>query len=394
MNSILILAALLLGAGVGYLLAHLRAAVRLERARNDQVRIQARLDALSDARESLANEFRVLSAAILDAHSQKFADQNRTALHALLSPLGNDISAFKRKLEELHLDDAKERSALQRQVELLSRQSHDVGQKADRLADALQGDNKQLGNWGELALERLLEAAGLRKGQDYELQRSVPSADGGRAQPDAVVRLPDDRCVLVDAKASLKHYVEFSAARDPAARAAALKAHLQSIEAHVKGLSERRYPELDAFKDRAPDFVLMFVPIEPALAIALDERPELHEFAVRRNVVLVGPGSLLVALRLVGQLWRQENQRSAMRDVFEAVRKIYEKYVGFAEDMQQIDDALQKAQAAYADARKKLSTGDGNLVRQMHRFVETNLIKPKRLPPPAYRPNPDDEPAP
>ena len=389
MTALTAIAALLLGLALGYALAHFRAAARLERARSDHVRLQAQIEALEGARNELANQFQLLAARILDDHSRKFALQNREALDALLSPLGEKIADFRRKVEQVHLDDAKERSALRRQVELLAEQSRAVGEKADHLADALKGDNKLLGNWGELALERLLDAAGLQKGRDYDLQVSVANDQGGRAQPDAVVHLPDNRCILVDAKASLKDYVDYANADDDDARAAALKAHVASVEAHVKGLAARRYPDLEAFRDRAPDFVLMFVPSEPALALALAGRPALHETAARANVVLAGPGGLLSALRLVGQLWRQENQSNAMRDVFDAVRKIYEKYVGFAEDMQQIDLALQKAQAAYREAHKKLAAGDGNMVRQMEKFVKDNVIKPKRLPPPAFRPAED-----
>ena len=380
-----ILAALLLGLGLGYALAHFRAAARLEAARTDSVRLQERLDTLSAAREDLADRFQLLANQILDAQSQKFTAQNREALAVLLDPLGVKIADFRKKVEDVHLADAQQRSALKQQVELLAQQSRDVGLKADALADALRGDNKLLGNWGELALERLLEAAGLAKGRDFDLQVSVPDPDGGRAQPDAVIRLPENRCILVDAKMSLKDYMDHVNAPNDDARAAALKAHLASVEAHIKGLAARRYPDLPAFRESSPDFVLMFIPSEPALALALAARPALYETAARANIIPVGPGGLLAALRLVAQLWRQENQRRSIDDVFDAVRKIYEKYVGFAEDMDQIHSALQKTQAAYDAALKKLSTGDGNLVRQMDRFVRSNIIKPKRLPPPAFR---------
>lgn len=385
MVPLYILAALLLGAAFGYALAHFRAAARLADARSDAIRLQTQLDTLAAAREELANQFQVLAAQILDAHSQKFTAQNRDALAALLSPLGDKIADFKLKVEQTHLADVQQRSALKQQVELLAGQSRDLGQKADHLAEALKGDNKLLGNWGELALERLLDAAGLAQGRDYDLQVSVPDGSGGRAQPDAVVRLPGNRCILVDAKMSLKDYMDHVNAATDDARAAALKAHLASVEAHVKGLAARRYPDLPAFKDASPDFVLMFIPNEPAFALALSSRPALYETAARANIIPVGPGGLLAALRLIGQIWRQENQRRSIDDVFDAVRKIYEKYVGFAEDMDQIQTALQKTQAAYDNALKKLATGDGNLVRQMGNFVQANIIKPKRLPPPAFQ---------
>ncbi|NLG34888.1 MAG: DNA recombination protein RmuC [Lentisphaerae bacterium] len=390
-NALIAALFLLLGAAFGYAVAHYRTAARLASARSDAIRLQTQLDTLSAARAELANHFQVLANQILDAQSRKFTDQNRDALAALLEPLGLKISDFRKKVEDVHLADAQQRSALKQQVELLAQQSRDVGQKADALADALKGDNKLLGTWGELALERLLDAAGLAKGRDYDLQVSVPDGSGGRAQPDAVVRLPDRRCILIDAKMSLKDYLDHVNASTDDARAAALKAHLASVEAHIKGLAARRYPDLPAFQDASPDFVLMFIPNEPALALALAGKPALYETAARANIIPVGPGGLLAALRLVGQLWRQENQRRSIDDVFDAVRKIYEKYVGFAEDMDQIQSALQKTQAAYDAALKKLATGDGNLVRQMDKFVKANIIKPKRLPPPAFQDTDESE---
>ena len=384
MTAAYILLALSLGLIIGYALAHFRAAALLERAKSDAIRLQTQLETLSAARAELANQFQVLAAQVLDAQSQKFSAQHREALGALLAPLGEKIADFKQKVEQVHLADVQQRSALKQQVELLAEQSRAVGEKADHLADALKGDNKAVGNWGELVLARILESAGLQQGRDFDLQVSATS-DEGRFQPDAVVRLPEGRCVVVDAKMSLKDYADHAAAATDDARAAALKAHLASVEAHIKRLSEKRYQDLPAFKDRTPDFVLMFIPSEPAFSLALSARPALFETAARANIVLAGPGGLLAALRLVALLWRQENQRASLNEVFDAVRKIYEKYVNFAEDLQEIDDHLRKAQAAYQDAVKKLATGDGNLVRQLEKFRKENIIKPKKLPPPAFQ---------
>ena len=385
MIALSIFAALLLGAALGYALAHYRAAARLEAARTDSIRLQTQLDTLASAREDLARQFQLLAAQILDSQSQKFTTQNREALSTLLAPLGEKITDFKQKVEQVHAADLQQRSALKQQVELLAAQSRDLGQKADHLADALQGDNKAIGTWGELALARLLEASGLQPGRDFDLQVSVPDGQGGRAQPDAVIRLPENRCVLVDAKMSLQSYMDHANAPSPDARDVALRALLASLEAHIKGLAARRYPDLPDFKDRSPDFVLLFIPSEPAFALALSAKPALLETAARANILLAGPGGLLAALRLVALLWRQDNQRRALDDVFDAVRKIYDKYAGFADDMQKIDDALLKARDAYSDAYKKLATGDGNLLRQLEKFRKDNIIKPKKLPPTAFQ---------
>ena len=393
-----ILLALVVGVALGYALAHFRAAAQIaragaeiERAKSDSIRLQAQLETLQTAREELANRFQVAAAQILDVQSQKFTAQNRDALHALLAPLGEKISEFKQKVENVHSEDIQQRSALKQQVELLAEQSRTVGLKADQLAAALKGDNKAVGNWGELVLARILEASGLQQGRDFDLQVSATSEDG-RFQPDAVVRLPENRCLIIDAKMSLKDHADYAAAATAEARAAALRNLLASVETHIKRLSEKRYQDLPAFKDRTPDFVLLFIPSEPAFSLALSARPELFETAARANLILTGPGGLLATLRLVALLWRQENQRASLNEVFDAVRKIYEKYVNFAEDMQDIDLHLQKARAAWQDAYKKLATGDGNLVRQLEKFRKENIIKPKKLPPAAFQDAEETEP--
>ena len=383
-TAVFVILALFIGIALGYALAHFRAAAQLERAKAEAVRFQTQLETLQTARAELANQFQVLAAQILDAQTQKFTAQNRDALHALLGPLGEKINDFKQKVESVHVEDLKQRSALKQQVELLAEQSQAVGQKADHLAEALKGDNKAAGNWGELVLARILESAGLQEGRDFDLQVSAAS-DEGRFQPDAVVRLPEDRCIVVDAKMSLKDHADYAAAGTADERAEALRRLVASVEAQIKRLAEKRYQDLPAFQDRSPDFVLMFIPSEPAFSLALTAKPALFETAARADVVLAGPGGLLAALRLVALLWRQENQRASLAEVFDAVRKIYEKYVNFAEDLQDIDDHLRKAQAAYQAAVKKLATGDGNLVRQLEKFRKENIIKPKKLPPPAFQ---------
>ena len=387
MTIVYILIALLLGTLLGLALGYALAAARLARAKADLIRLQAQFDALTTAREDLSNQFQVLASRILDSQSQKFATQNREALATLLSPLGEKITDFKQKVEQVHLADVQQRSALKQQVEILAEQSRAVGQKADNLAIALKGENKTLGNWGELVLSRLLESSGLQQGRDFDLQVSASSSDGHRYQPDAILRLPENRCIIVDSKMSLKDYMDYTNATSSDTQAAALKAHLASVETHIKGLSAKHYQDLPDFKDKSPDFVLLFIPNEPAFSLALSAKPELFETAARANLILTGPGGLLATLRLIAQLWRQENQRAALNDIFDSVRKIYEKYVGFADDMQKIDDSLQKAQDAYRDAYKKLATGDGNLVRQLEKFRKENIIKPKRLPPTAFQSN-------
>ena len=381
--TLYLLIGLAVGLTLGYLLAHFRAAAQLAQARAEAIRAQTQVEMLEAARTKLTDEFQRLSLQILGEQSDKFTQQHRTALSELLGPLDEKIKDFKQKVEHLHFEESQQRSALRQQVELLATQSQAVSQQTGQLATALRGDNKTLGNWGELTLERLLDASGLEKGRDYQTQVSATSEGGQRQQPDVLINLPDNRCVIIDAKTSLKDYLAHINAADEAARAAALKAHAAAFDTHINNLAKRRYQDL--FPDRSPDFVLMFVPSEPALALALYARPALYETAAKANIILTGPGGLLATLRLVAQLWRQENQRQAITSIFDTIRKIYEKYVNFAEDMQQIDDALAKARNAYENAFKKLSTGDGNLLRQMENFRNQNIISPKKLPPPRFQ---------
>ena len=381
--TLYLLSGLAVGLTLGYLLAHFRAAAQVAQARAETIRAQTQVEMLEAARTKLTDEFQRLSLQILGEQSAKFTQQQRAALSELLGPLDEKIKDFKQKVEHLHFEESQQRSALRQQVELLATQSQAVSQQTGQLATALRGDNKTLGNWGELTLERLLDASGLEKGRDYQTQVSATSEGGQRQQPDVLINLPDNRCVIIDAKTSLKDYLAHINAADEAARAAALKAHAAAFDTHINNLAKRRYQDL--FPDRSPDFVLMFVPSEPALALALYARPALYETAAKANIILTGPGGLLATLRLVAQLWRQENQRQAITSIFDTIRKIYEKYVNFAEDMQQIDDALAKARNAYENAFKKLSTGDGNLLRQMENFRNQNIISPKKLPPPRFQ---------
>lgn len=381
--TLYLLIGLAVGLTLGYLLAHFRAAAQVAQARAETIRAQTQVEMLEAARTKLTDEFQRLSLQILGEQSDKFTQQQRAALSELLGPLDEKIRDFKQKVEHLHSEESQQRSALRQQVELLATQSQAVSQQTGQLATALHGDNKTLGNWGELTLARLLEASGLEKGRDYQTQVSATSEGGQRQQPDVLINLPDNRCVIIDAKTSLKDYLAHVNAADEATRAAALKAHATAFDTHINNLAKRRYQDL--FPDRTPDFVLMFVPSEPALALALYARPALYETAANANIILTGPGGLLATLRLVAQLWRQENQRQAITSIFDTIRKIYEKYVNFTEDMQQIDDALAKARNAYENAFKKLSTGDGNLLRQMENFRNQNIISPKKLPPARFQ---------
>lgn len=377
----------LLAAAVGFLfgvlLTALIASFRIARAKAAALRAEARVADQDALRQDLLDQFRLLSADTLSAQARDFTRQGRDALSALLTPLGDRLEDFRRRVDAVHNEDSAQRGALRRQVETLTAQSAAVGAQADRLAHALRGDNKLLGTWGEFSLQRLLEAAGLQKDRDFRLQWSLAAPDGRRLQPDALVLMPEDRCVVVDSKLSLKAYLDFHNAETAEARRAAAARHAAAVEAHVKNLSAKAYQDLPGLPS-SPDFVLLFVASEPALSLALAERPGILELAARRDVVPVGPGGLLTALRLIALLWRQSNQNRAARDVFAEVRAIYEQYAAFTGDMQGIADALARATESYDAAFRKLATGPGNLVRRMERFREENFIHPSKTAAPSF----------
>lgn len=386
------------GFALGVLLAALVASFRISRARAAASRAEARLADRAEMRQDLLDQFRLLSADTLSAQARDFARQGRDTLAAVLAPLDARIADFRHRIDAVHADDSSQRGALRQQIDALSAQSAAVGAQADRLAHALRGDNKLLGTWGELSLQRLLEAAGLQQNRDFRLQMPLTSPDGHTLRPDAIVFLPEDRCVVIDSKLPLAAYLDVHNTTDPETRRRALARHAAALETHIKNLSAKSYQDLPGLP-ATPDFVLLFVASEPALSLALAEKPALVELAARRDVVPVGPGGLLTALRLIALLWRQTNQNRAAREVFGAVRSIYEKYAGFATDMQAISDSLSRAAAAYDSAYRKLATGPGNLTRQMELFREENFIHPSKTPPPAYlsppstsEPNPGETP--
>jgi DNA recombination protein RmuC len=267
---------------------------------------------------------------------------------------------------------------LQEQVKQLAQLNQQLSQDANNLTRALKGSVKTQGTWGELILERVLEAAGLRKGEEYEVQVRYQNENGGVGQPDVVIHLPESRNLVVDSKVSLNAYEEFANAEDESTRADALKRHLQSVRSHLSGLAKRNYHSL--YDLPSLDFVVMFIPIEPAYAVAMSNDANLWQEAWQKNVLLVGPTALLFVVRTVANLWRQEQQNRNVQEIVNRGATLYDKLSAFVADLDSIGNRLRQAQQSYDDAYKKLSTGQGNLVRQAEMLVELG-VKPKtRLP--------------
>jgi DNA recombination protein RmuC len=252
-----------------------------------------------------------------------------------------------------------------------------LSQRAGDLTRALTADNKVQGNWGELVLERVLEASGLRQGHEYETQESHQRDDGSRVQPDVVVKLPGGRHLVIDSKVSLSAYIEYVNLAESGERPAALKRHLDSLRGHIKGLSGKRYEDLHG--NRSLDFVILFVPVEPAYLVAISEDAQLWQDAWERNVLLVSPSTLLFVVRTVANLWRQEQQTQNAQEIARRGGELYDKFVGFVEALETVGNRLEQAQRAYEDAHKRLSSGRGSLVRQTELLRELGVKPGKRI---------------
>lgn len=336
------------------------------------------LAVLNNAREELSNQFKVLANEILEDKTKRFTEQNQTNISQLLEPLKVKITEFQGQVQEVYVQEGKDRSALTEQVKQLMLLNNQLSKDAHNLTSALKGQTKTQGNWGELILERVLEASGLRKGHEYDVQESHTRADGTRAQPDVVVHLPEDKHLIIDAKVSLNAYEEYANTETDQLRDAAMRRHLESVRSHIKELSEKNYQQLYGLKSL--DFVLMFIPIEPAFMLAISHDSDLWQDAWRRNVLLVSPSTLLFVVRTVAHLWRQEQQNRNAQEIANRGAELYDKLAGFVEDLEGLGTKLQQAQRAYDGAYNKFSGGRGNVIRQAEMLKELGVKPTRQLP--------------
>ena len=338
---------------------------------------QEKLQVLLDARQDMSNQFKALANELLEEKSKRFTELNQVNLGQLLGPLQERIRTFQAKVEEVYVNETRDRSALGEQVRLLTQLNNTLSQDTQNLTLALKGDRKAQGNFGEIILDDVLEKAGLLRDQHYVRQGGV--VDGqGTSIPDVVIKLPGERFLVVDSKMTLPDYRAFAEADNDAERAAALKRHLTSIRAHIKGLSEKQYQTLYDLKSL--DFVVMFVPLEPAFTVAVTNDSELFQHAWEKNVLLVCPSTLLFVVRTVANLWRQEDLSRNAKDISAQGAKLYEKLVGFVSDLDDVGKRLEQAQQGFGDARRKLREGPGNLIGQAEKLRKLGIKPAKSLP--------------
>ena len=333
---------------------------------------------LEKLQDRFQKEFQLIADKILKDNANELSQKHQKELQQVLQPLKEKIKLFEDNIEKKYLDETKERINLKAELVKLLELNTTLNLQAQTLTTALKGENKTQGNWGEMILERILESSGLQKGEEYLTQVSDTNAQNRRIQPDIIVKLPEDKHLIIDSKVSLVAYECFISNTKESVKDDSMKSHLQSIRTHIKSLNEKNYQS--ASKLQSPDFVLLFMPIEAAFSLALQHDSELFNFAWERKVVIVSPTTLLASLRTISSVWKNERQTKNAQDIAEKAGNLYDKFVGFLKDMENIDKSLKSAQNHYNDAFNKLGSGRGNLVKRAEQLKELGAKTNKSIP--------------
>lgn len=318
---------------------------------------------MQEVQQKFKLEFENVANKLLEEKSQKFTETNRNSLDLLLNPLKENIKLFEEKVEKVYKAESDERNVLKGEISKLMELNRQISEEAGNLTRALKADTKKQGNWGEVILDRLLEASGLLEGESYTKQGKglgLADEDGNRFQPDVIINLPDNKHIVIDSKVSLLAYERLVNCETDDDRETYLKQHIISIKSHIHGLGGKNYQDL--YGINSPDFVLLFVPIESSFAIAVQREAELFEFAWNKKVVVVTPSTLLATLKTVASIWKQEQQTRNAIDIATKAGALYDKFVGFIADLKKIGDNIDRSRDAYQDAFNKLSAGNGNLI--------------------------------
>ena len=342
--------------------------------------LQERLRSIEAGKSEMSKEFKLMANEALKQQSEELKSQlkesNSSQLSLVLTPFKEKLEQFGKSVQETHEKGQKERIELKSEVNKLVEQNENLKNEANQLTKALRGDVKMQGNWGEMVLEKLLERTGLTKGIEYTVQESVTNEEGKRYQPDVVLHLPDEKNIIIDSKVSLVAYERFVNAESVEDQSKALKDHLISIRNHIKGLSEKNYQNLYGV---SLDFVILFVPIEGAYSVALQAEPGLYQEAFDKNIAMVSATSLWSTLRTVGTLWRQERQNSNVQEIIRQASDLYDKFVGFSEELVKVGNQMDTAKRTYENSMKMLTEGKGNLVRRTENLRVLGLKNSKKV---------------
>ncbi|WP_348716945.1 DNA recombination protein RmuC [Tenacibaculum sp. 190130A14a] len=350
-----------------------------EELKNLQLKLNENKEEVGKLQEKFTKEFENLANKILDEKSNKFTEQNKKNIKEILNPLQEKIQTFEKKVEDTQKESISMHSALKEQLLGLKELNAQMSKETINLTKALKGDSKTQGNWGELVLERVLEKSGLEKDREYFVQQSFVNDDGKRIMPDVVIHLPDNKKMIVDAKVSLTAYEQFVNSDDDLEKERFLKEHIGSLKRHVEQLSEKKYE--DIYKIESPDFVLLFVPIEPAFAVALAEDNTLYNKAFEKNIVIVTPTTLLATLRTIDTMWNNEKQQRNALEIARQAGALYDKFEGLLKDLINIGKKIDGTKADYSAAMNKLVEGRGNLITSVEKLKKMGAKAKKALPP-------------
>lgn len=341
-------------------------------------RSEDKLNVLHDARQDLQSQFKQLANQIFDEKTRAFTDQSRANLDTILAPFKERIVDFEKMVTAAYSNEGKERHSLIREVQKLQELNQRISEDAENLTKALKGDSKTQGAWGEIILERILEESGLRKGIEYDSQGGFRDSEGKLLKPDVIVHLPEGKDIIIDSKVSLTAYEKYSRAETDEERHQTVKAHLLSINSHLKGLESKRYDTLPGVNSL--DFVLLFIPVESAFMLTVEKDNEIFRKAFEKNIMIVSPSTLLVTLRTIQNIWRYEYQSKNAQEIAEKAGSLYDKFVGFVADLERVGDQLGNVQKSYDSAHNKLVSGRGSLVSRAQNLISLGVKSRKSLP--------------
>jgi DNA recombination protein RmuC len=331
--------------------------------------------------EKFTTEFENLANKIFEEKSTKFTEQNKEKLGEILNPLKEKIYEFEKKVEESNKENIDRHASLRQQLQMLKDMNQEITKEAKNLTEALKGQSKTQGNWGEFILESILEKSGLVKGREYVVQESLTAESGRRFQPDVIVKLPENKSIVIDSKVSLIGYEKFVSSEYEKEKQLALRDHNISIRSHIKNLASKNYQNL--YQLESLDFVLMFMPIEPAFALAVQQDPQIFNDAFEQNIVIVSPSTLLATLKTIASIWRQENQNKNAFEIARQAGLLYDKFVSLYNDIVDIGKKLDTAKGSYEEAMRKIHDGRGNLISGIEKIKELGAKASKTLPPAA-----------
>ena len=356
----------------------IRLAQKVSEFHNLEEKLQENKADIEKLQEKFSKEFEILASKILEEKSVKFTEQNKENLKNILSPLQEKIQTFERKVEDTHKESIDYHAALRQQIVGLKDLNLQMSKDTINLTKALKGDSKTQGNWGELVLERVLEKSGLEKDREYFVQQSFTNSEGKRILPDVVIHLPDGKKMVIDSKVSLTAYEQYVNCDDDSEKAQFLKEHVNSLKRHIEQLGEKRYE--DIYKIESPDFVLLFIPIEPAFAVALNTDNQLYNKAFEKNIVIVTPTTLLATLRTIDSMWNNEKQQRNAIEIARQAGALYDKFEGFIADLTNVGKKMDEAKAEYRGAMNKLFEGKGNLIVSVEKLKKMGAKSKKSLP--------------